>query len=265
MQLLIQKCEPASSFFLKEFKNFKGLGVFPQVFEVPGGYTGLILRCDDEGLSLVQAGRSAATPTRVDFQAGKLRYRLDTSKRTEGLLKAVGLDRYDLPIRVLDATAGMGSDAYILAASGCEITLLEKSPVMAALLADGLQRARTGSDPRVAGHVGRMSLVHADASDYLDDLAGSSEVPDVVCLDPMFPPRRKSARVKKDMALMQELLPPNEDIDSLLAAALRVARKRVVLKRPGRGRAGKGEAAPGPRPDFVVPGKACHFQVYLVR
>jgi 16S rRNA (guanine1516-N2)-methyltransferase len=257
MPLLFQKCDQADISWLNEFLHINKLEVFPQVSAVPVDYLGHVLTWDAQGLSLYCAADSKAAPTRVDFLSGTMHRRLSTSNKRSGLLKAAGLDKYPLPLHVLDATAGLGIDAYSLAARGCRITLLEKSPVMAALLADGLRRGLASGNEVAIANLERMSLHAVDARHWMQKLA-ASERPDVITLDPMFPPRQKTAKVKKDMALMQTLLPPNEDIEELLALALQRARKRVVLKRPGRA---SREAEP--KPDFQVPGTACHFQVFI--
>ncbi len=260
MQIIFQKCDPVNSSGVDEVNYFKGLGVIPEVETIPENYDGLLLKLDGQGLSLSRVGDNSA-PTRVDFQDARLQYRVDTSRRHEGLLKAVGLDkRSPSPVRVLDATAGLATDAYLLAAFGCDVTLAEKSPVMAALIQDGLNQGLVCSDGVVRERLARMQFLHTDAHTLLRELEAGDEqwLPDVIYLDPMFPARQKTAKVKKDMALLQALLEPNLDVAELLAIARRVARKRVVLKRPG-----KSEKHPSPRPDFQVPGKSCHFQVFL--
>jgi 16S rRNA (guanine1516-N2)-methyltransferase len=227
------------------------------VVSIPEDYDGLVLRWDAEGLSLSAAAKPGVSPTRVDFLSGAVRHRLATSRKSAGLLKAAGLDKFRESPRVLDATAGLGIDAYSLAAMGCHVTLLEKSPVMAALLADGIRRGLSAGDADTRANLQRMTLHTEDAHVFMGQIPNSAQ-PDVILLDPMFPPRQKSARVKKDMALMQQLLPANDDIETLLASARQLARKRVVLKQPG-----KDSRHADPKPDFEVPGKACHFQVFL--
>lgn len=258
MQLIIQICEPCGIFEPDDLMKIKGLEVIVDAGPLPPGYHGLVMRCDRDGVSLALADSPDTTPTRVDFANARLHHRLRTSRRSEGLPKAVGLDRQALPLTVLDATAGLGSDAFILAGMGCEVVMVERSPVMAALLAAGLAQGSTLADASLRAILDRLSLHRGDAHAYLDTVGHQGRQPDVVYLDPMFPERRKSAKVKKDMALMQQFLPVNDDVDSLLEKAREVANKRVVLKRPG-----KAQKQPFPKPDFQVPGKACHFQVFL--
>lgn len=199
----------------------------------------------------------APSPTCVDFLAGALRHRRATSGKSQGIGLAVGIRKLAAP-RVLDATAGLGRDAFILAALGCRVQLLERSPVIHALLEDGFRRAREAGGETVAV-LERMSLHLADARTWLRRISeGEGDKPDVVYLDAMFPPRESSAKVKKDISLLQQLLGSDEDFGELIELARRSVRHRVVVKRPG---ARTGEE--GTAPNFQVGGKACHFDVYL--
>ena len=255
MQMIVEKCDEADISYLDEFLDFKNLEVVQEDTSIPADYPGLILRADSRGLSLRLGADSLTLPTSVDFLSHRLHHRINTSRRSQGLPKAVGLDKTRDSITVLDVTSGLGIDAWSLAAFGCRVHMVEKSGVMAALLFDGIKRANSEGNAEERAILEHITLTHADAHDFLSAL---NESPDVITLDPMFPPRSKSAKVKKDMALMQQFLPVNDDLESLLALAIQKAGKRVVLKRPG-----KSEKNPDPKPDFQVPGKACHFQVYL--
>lgn len=257
MQLILQKCDPADILWLDEFLDIKNLEIISEGISIPAETSGPIIHYDSKGLSMTFTQDQAVSPTRVDFLSKKLQHRLATTRRSEGLPKAAGLDKAKGPLSVIDATAGLGADAYILAALGCQVQMLEKSGLIAALLYDGLRRGLQEGAGDIRAHLGNMALVMADAHAYMVSM---EDDPDVITLDPMFPPRKKTARVKKDMALMQQLLPPNEDedIEQLLELACQRAKKRVVLKRPG-----KMEKHPKQKPDFQVPGRACHFQVFL--
>ena len=262
MQLIIQKRDPVDISLLDEYLNIKELPVFLDNEAVPENYSGLILHCAEGGFSISCSGNKSASPTQINFSSDSLQYRLNTSKRSEGLLKAIGLDKYSLPLHILDGTAGLGTDAYIMAAMGCQVSMVEKSPIMAALLNDGLKRGINSADPLQKSYLQRMTLHFTDVISHLKGIEKSAIKPDVIYLDPMFPAREKSAKVKKDMALMQKLLPANDNVAEMLDMALRTAGKRVVLKRPGKAKP-KAMKQASPRPEFQVPGKACHFQVYL--
>lgn len=159
--------------------------------------------------------------------------------------------------RALDATAGLGDDALLLAAAGFAVTLFERDPIIAALLSDGLARAAT--DPTLAAAVARMELKQEDSVVALQALAGAEDAPHVVLLDPMFPERGKSAQVKKKAQLLQRLEEPCDDEDELLAAALGAARRKVVVKRPL-----KGEMLAGAKPSYQLAGKAVRYDVFAV-
>lgn len=212
------------------------------------------------GLCLRNVGDAAQGPsaTRVDFTDPALLYRLRTSGRRQGLGQALGLHRQPQPF-VVDATAGLGRDALVMAHLGCRVLMLERSPLIHALLEDGLARAQlAGSEPLLVPALARLQLQLAEAREWLRAAAmGAGEVPEIVYLDPMFPPRNKSAKVKKDIALLQDVLGTETDFASLLQAARAVARSRVIVKRPG----SKGDADL-PQPTFTVPGKTAHFEVY---
>lgn len=195
----------------------------------------------------------ASTPFYIDFNNESLAYRLKhAGKKNEMLLRAMGASPKDNPF-ILDATAGTGRDAFLLAHAGFHLTLLERSPILYALLDDALKRA--ACIPALEPMTKRLSLIHADACTHLKALTPK---PDIIYLDPMFPPRRKSALVKKEMVLLHELLGSAEDESELLHAALACAKKRIVVKRP--------RLAPpldGKTPHFSLEGKSSRFDIYL--
>ncbi len=153
----------------------------------------------------------------------------------QAIAKAAGLNKGATPT-VLDGTAGLGRDAFVLASLGCKVQMVERHPVVAALLDDGLDRAK--QDPEIGTWVSeRMSLIHASSHDALEQLAQDKDFvqPDVVYLDPMYPHpenKKKSALVKKEMRVFQSLVGADLDADGLLEPAMALATKRVVVKRP---------------------------------
>ncbi|MBE1277054.1 class I SAM-dependent methyltransferase [Enterovibrio baiacu] len=150
----------------------------------------------------------------------------------QSIAKAVGLNKGATPT-VLDATAGLGRDAFVLASLGCKVQMVERHPVVAALLEDGLARAKADAD--IGGWVSeRLSMVHASSHDALNQLVNDTTLtrPDVVYLDPMYPHKKKSALVKKEMRVFQSLVGADNDADGLFAPAYELATKRVVVKRP---------------------------------
>jgi 16S rRNA (guanine1516-N2)-methyltransferase len=208
------------------------------------------------GLRIQSLGRDAPGPVAVDFAAGAMRHRR-RGGQNEPLGRAVGVGKRER-LQVVDATAGLGRDSFVLADLGCEVTMVERSPVVYALLEDGLRRALRSDDCWLTAAAGRLRLEAGEAVSYL--AAMGEKAPEVVYLDPMFPERKKSARVKKEMWLFQSLLDDDPNEMELLEQALRTATYRVVVKRPAR-------AAPlvNRKPSFQLPGKAVRFDVYTPR
>ena len=205
------------------------------------------------GLQLRPVGENASGPVMVDFGAGNMRHRR-RGGHNEPLGKAVGVGRRE-GLKLIDATAGLGRDSFVLADLGCDVTMLECSPIAFALLRDGIQRARDTEDSWLRQVAERMHLYHADSIGWL---TASSENFDVVYLDPMFPSRKKSARVKKEMWLFQQLIGHGPGEDDLLEQALNTALWRVVVKRPA-----KAPSLPGPQPHHAITGKTVRFDVYM--
>ncbi|GAA5192586.1 class I SAM-dependent methyltransferase [Ferrimonas gelatinilytica] len=190
----------------------------------------------------------------VDLSGGAAAHRRKFGGgRGQSIAKAVGLKGGACP-SVVDATAGLGRDAFVLASLGCSVTLLERHPVVAALLEDGLRRA--GEDEEIGHWVrSRMRLFPGNSLEALADLEIQ---PEVVFLDPMYPHRAKSAQVKKEMRVFQDLVGSDDDADGLLAPALALASKRVVVKRPD-----YAEDLAGRPPTMVIATKKNRFDVYV--
>lgn len=188
----------------------------------------------------------------VDFASGAASYRRQFGGgKDEAIAKACGLNK-KRDLQIIDATAGLGRDALVLASLGARVTLVERNPMVAALLHDGLRRATL--EPATAELAGRMQLYFSPALTALTELP----VADVVYLDPMFPPREKSALVKKEMRAFHDVVGSDTDADALLAPALALAQYRVVVKRPG-----YAEVLAGKAPQLVVKGKNNRFDVYI--
>ena len=96
---------------------------------------GLLLREDERGVALTGDGMEL----RGDFSRMLPRLRHGALQR-ELLVRAARVRGVDAPTAV-DATAGLGEDALLLAAAGFSVTLCEHDPVIAALLRDALRRA----------------------------------------------------------------------------------------------------------------------------
>jgi len=210
----------------------------------------LMLVYTDTRLQLQLTGLDAPGAVYAEFVAGRTGYRgRQGAQGGEALARAAGARRGHRPA-VVDATAGLGRDAFVLAARGCEVTLIERDPVIAALLGDGLARAR--AHPEAAQVVERMRVLETEASAVLEHHST-----DVVVIDPMHPPRKKSAAVKKEMRVLREWVGPDRDSDGLLASAIPAARERVVVKRPR-----KSAPLGGYTPSGEVAGRSTRFDIY---
>lgn len=222
---------------------------------VPDG--ALIVGFVDGVLCLRRAG-DKEKPVLVDFVGGKAGHRRKFGGgKGQDIAKAVGLNKGATP-HVLDGTGGLGRDAFVLATLGCTVTIIERSPVIAALLQDGIQRAQLDSETRPIAN--RLSLINDDSRAAMQQMVVDGKQFDVVYLDPMFPHREKSALVKKEMRIFQDLLSGDSDADELLEPAMVLAGYRAVVKRP--------RLAPdldGKEPTYRLEGKACRYDIHAFK
>lgn len=194
----------------------------------------------------------------VDFVSGALAHRQQFGGgRGQAIAKAMGLKHGKNP-KVLDVTAGLARDAYILATLGCQMTLIEKSPVLSTLIQDGITR---GLDSEQSAEIlsKHFNIHNQDAINFLNKL-NKNDYPDIIYLDPMFPERKKSALVKKDMQILQRLLSKDNKDEILLKTALGCAKHRVVVKRPSH--------APHlteKKPTTSIHSKKTRYDVYLTK
>jgi len=185
---------------------------------------------------------------KVDFFSKTLSSRI-SKKSQDPLIKALGLKKLK-KVHIIDLTAGLGQDAFVMAAFGAHVILIEKSPIIAKALKDGLQQAN--QSPELHPIVSKMQFIETDSLDYLKSL---SQQPDIIYLDPMFE-LNKTAKPKKQMQLIQSFS-ENTNYEHLLELALTKASKRVVIKRHH----SSGFLA-GKKPNFSVIGKTIRFDAY---
>jgi 16S rRNA (guanine1516-N2)-methyltransferase len=189
-----------------------------------------------------------------DFVDGAVGYRFRAgASRRHALARAAGFGKGVIPT-IVDATAGLGRDAFLLATSGAQVTLLERSPEVHDLLRDALARAAAESF-ELAAVVARMTLMRGDARDLLPGLRA-----DTVIVDPMHPPRTNSAIVKQEMRLLRELVGTDPDALELMQVALAADCKRVVLKWPLRAQPLVGLR----KPSHSITGKTVRYDVFMI-
>jgi len=207
----------------------------------------LLLQIAPDGISL----RRGNLVMQGDFS--KLLSRITPGKlKSEMLLKAAKLKNIDGIPHVLDATAGMGEDSFILAAAGARVELFEKDPIIALLLTDAINRAK--SDVKCAHIAERMTVHETDSISYMKN---TKEEFDIVYLDPMFPDRNKSALIKKKFQLIGQIEAPATDGVSLLSAAIDLKPMRIIVKRPL-----KGEILGDVKPHYSLKGKAIRYDCF---
>ncbi len=192
--------------------------------------------------------------TAFDFVNGAVGYRFRSgASRKDALARAAGFGKGSVPT-IIDATAGLGRDGFMLAVLGAQVTLLERSPEVHDLLRDALARAAAES-PDLAAVVARMTLLSGDARDLLPSLRA-----DTVVVDPMHPPRTNSAEVKQEMRLLRDLVGTDPDAHELMQAALAADCKRVVLKWPLRAEPLEGLR----KPSHSITGKTVRYDVFMM-
>lgn len=221
--------------------------------------TGFHLCLDEQGLSLQQGAVKVGkkrTQVQVDFTTGAVAHRRKFGGgQGQDIAKAIGVSAYKPS--VVDATAGLGRDAFVLATLGCKVLAFERQPVVAALLQDGLDRAHYHEETRDI--VSRIQLHHGSSHEFLVTPEHQSFLADVIYLDPMFEHDEKAkAQVKKDMQAFRQVVGQDIDADDLLQRALACARCRVVVKR-----ARKARPLAGIEPTYALTGKANRFDIYV--
>ncbi len=212
-----------------------------------------LLLLNATGICLAKTGRKAPSPITVDFSSGSIAHRrIYGGGKSQAIAKAVGLNKKK-SLSIFDATAGLGRDAFVLAALGCQVTLFERVPFIRALLAYGLEHATT----EIADVIANMQLADVTLACYRQN---NDIQADVVYLDPMFPHTEKSAASKKEMVFFRDLIGYDTDADDLLDIALQAAKYRVVVKRP--------KSAPylqHKKPTYQIKGKSGRFDIYVLQ
>ncbi len=219
----------------------------------------LVLLYDKEGLSLV----GGKLRLQADFNNMLPRVK-DDMWQNELIARAAKIKEGESNLKAMDATAGFGEDSLILAAAGYEVMLYEKDPVIAALLKDCLIRAR--KIPEIKDMVMRMKLVEGDSIEAMlnmaelkkDETKVVADMPDLIYLDPMFPERQKSSKIKKKFQLIQKLERPCFNGEEMVNAALSLNPKKILIKRPM-----KAETLGDRTPEFSYKGTSIRYDCFM--
>ncbi|MBO4234936.1 MAG: class I SAM-dependent methyltransferase [Firmicutes bacterium] len=234
---------------------------------------------DENGLSLSWNGmvlRGDFTEMIPRILPGRLESELIV--RASGILKNKG----ESPLAI-DATAGLGEDALLLAAAGFRVMLYERDEIVFALLDDAVKRALALPDDDdyslLKSAVSRMEIINEDSITAINEMAQRlsandtstdansaptadsyiSRRPDVIFLDPMFPERKKSSLVGKKLQMLQQIEKPCENEEEMLNAAFALCPKRIIIKRPP-----KGPYLGGIKPTFSFSGKSVRIDCIVL-
>lgn len=219
--------------------------------------TALMLVYGEKGLELQDLSKKNKKPQtllHVDFIGGKMGYRFAHEKTIKlPLAKAAGLKPGFRP-SVFDATAGLGIDGFVLASLGCSLTMCERSPILGALLHDGLERAKQSSSPEsIVAH--QIHYLNENSITFITNTKAKFQT---IYLDPMYPHNDQSALNKLSMRIIRELVGDDKDAEKLLSLSLTKALNRVVVKRP--------RTAPylgDCKPSHLIKMKNSRFDVYM--
>jgi len=210
----------------------------------------------DEAFSLIPKNKSKlGNALCIDFLSGKTahRYRYAGGQK-ELIAKAIGLKKGTGKLNILDTTAGLGQDAFVLASLGCQVTMLERSPIIAALLKDALRRAKKANLKPIEN----LKLLERNSIHYLQKLQEKTCPFDVIFIDPMYPERKKSALPNKASRIVRAIVGQDEDAMLLLHHALACKAKRIVVKRPR-----LGQMLSNLHPQARIMGKSTRFDLYF--
>lgn len=226
-----------------------------------------------------QPKKQKSNPFYIDFcppKNSRMGKRGSRESGTDKLVQAVSPKTMTKDFSVLDLTAGFGQDSLILALNGASnVCMVERDPIVYALLDDAIRRMNllSSENNEVAKFLSaRLSLRPGDSTKFLkSEINQLQEQPDICYLDPMFPPRTKSAAVKKGMQILHGLLDTQQkdedcvknrlrEEEQLLEAALESAKSRVVVKRPIKARP-LGEKQ---RPSYKVESSVNRWDVYII-
>lgn len=194
----------------------------------------------------------------------KLRKRIKPSELNKELLVRAVRIKGKETLKVLDCTAGLGEDSFLLAAAGWDVVLCEYNKYIFPLLYDTIQRAAHSEEMKDIA--GRMHCIYMDGKDCCDKIGEKKELenvgafqPDVIFLDPMFPEKTKNSLTNKKLQLFQKLESPCRTEEELFSAALSANASKVVVKRPL-----KGAYLAGKTPGYSIGGKTIRYDCYVL-
>lgn len=189
----------------------------------------------------------------IDFNDNETLNRIDPKTKKCNVVQAVE-GRSKEKLQILDTTAGLGRDSFTLAARGHNIISIEKDPYIYLLLIDALYRVKQLSN--LVDIANRITLLNTDSNNYILE---TIQIFDCIYIDPMFPPRRKSAKVKQGMQVLHEIAFNDKTSNADLLANIIGSQKtkKAVVKRPI-----NAEFLCDKKPSSQLKGKTNRFDIY---
>lgn len=162
---------------------------------------------------------SIGAPFALDIKNQKEKFLTDLKKqgiKQNPLARAIAGKSKNVPLSVIDATAGQLSDALFLHVMGHKVHAFERAPLSQILIADSLKYQPL-----------------ADFIFYPQNVIEKEDLikqVDVVYFDPMYQYKNTKAAPKKGMQIFRKLTGEDKDQEEVLLKLLNLA-KKVVLKR----------------------------------
>ncbi|MBL7686851.1 MAG: class I SAM-dependent methyltransferase [Bdellovibrionaceae bacterium] len=222
---------------------------------------------DTVAVALFDRERPKQNPILVDFDSAQMKFRRRGGVDGEMVVKSFGLSPRERAGRlIVDCSAGLGTDAYLLALAGYRVLAVERNPLVYALLKDGWQRMVDARAERGEPELD-FQVVEGEGAYVLRELKAAGEKPHGVYFDPMFEDESKKGKSlpRKEMATLRDLL-YGAGVGGLSPAdflrdATGVVSGRVVVKRP----TGAPPVLLDPGPVNRIEGKVAGYDIYPCR
>lgn len=220
-----------------------------------------------EVVALFDRERPKQKPIFVDFESAQMKFRCRGGVDGEMVVKSFGLSKRERAGRlIVDSSAGLGTDAYLLAVAGYQVLAVERNPMVFALLKDGWQRMSDARADRGEPKL-EFEIVEGDGALILGAMKAAGSRPHGVYFDPMFEDESKKGKSlpRKEMATLRDLLSGDggggQAPSEFVRDAVGVVEARVVVKRP----TGAQPVLIDPGPVNRIEGKVAGYDIYPCR
>ena len=202
----------------------------------------------EAGLSFFHPEARSSNKLLIDFHSGPTGWRVKRSSHEKLIKKALG--KSDLPLNILDCTAGMLQDTLLFLSLGHQVTALEESKILFHLLQDGINRSK---DQAIFT---KLHLINTNACSY----ATQAKDFDVIYFDPMYPLTKKNALGSGKLEYIGKILETeslNNDPLADFEVLQLIPAKKMVVKRPIKAKPFSSKI------NYQVLGKTTRFDVYI--